>query len=302
MSDDIYGRLSILSDATRVRMLRLLEREELGVSELARIVQAPQSRVSRHLGTLHKEGWVERRSEGTANFYRKAKGATNGLWELVRDRVEYPEDDRRMEAILALRETDSEGFFGKLGEKWDAVRRDMYGDHYLLPTLLALVPGELVVADLGCGTGGTLVELAPHVARVIGVDREEAMLEVAERRVEGADNVDIRRGLLDDLPLDDDEVDAALCTLVLHHVKELEPVFAEMARVVRPDGRVVVLDMVRHGRDEYRRTMGHVHLGFEREDVEALAAPARLRIRSWTVLPVDPEADGPGLFVAVLSR
>lgn len=305
----IYERLSALAEPIRVRLLRLAAREELGVGELARIVQLPQSTVSRHLKVLHQDGWVERRRAGTANLFRVAVDLDDEsarLMELVLPAVaadpESRDDDARLVNVLASRMTDSQTFFGRVADHWEALRRDLFGDGFWLPTLLALMPEELVVADLGCGPGAALAALAPSVGRVIGVDREEVMLQVAARRTEALTNVELRLGSLEDPPLADGEVDVALCMLVMHHLEDLSAFFDGVARALRPGGRFVLLDMQAHGREEYRRTMGHVHLGFAAEQIEALAAAAGLELRRFTPLPVERDTAGPPLFVAVLIR
>jgi ArsR family transcriptional regulator len=226
------------------------------------------------------------------------------LWTLVRDATSDVDADdlRRLETVVALREVDSARFFERVGGGWDILRRQLYGDEFTLHALLALLPPGLTVADLGCGTGQALSALAPHVRRAIGVDRESAMLEAAAHRLADVENVELRRGGLDALPLADAEVDAALCMLVLHHVDPLPPAFAEMARVLTAGGRCVVLDMVAHDQVEYRETMGHKHLGFAPEDVSGLAAGAGLRVTSHRALPAAADALGPPLFVAVLER
>lgn len=309
MNGSVYDRLSCLAEPLRVRILRLLEREELAVGELSRVLQSPQPTVSRHLKQLDEGGWVQRRRAGTAAYFRLAElGEAAPLWAVVRDAIDeeepaaYADDLRRLDRVLASRAGDSEALFRRLGGQWDAVRHDLFGSDFVLPALLSLLPPGLVVADLGCGTGGTLPLLAPVAERVIGVDREEAMLEVAASRAEGLANVELRRGQLHALPLADAEIDLALCQLVLHHVADLAPVFAELRRVLRPGGRVVVLDMVEHDREDYRSTMGHQHLGFSRATLQTLARGAGLSLVSYRELPVDPAALGPGLFVGVAKR
>ncbi len=310
----VFDRLSALSEPIRARLLRVLSLQELAVGELARVVQTSQPTVSRHLKQLDAGGWVLKRKVGTATYYRLVAGElaadARALWDLVSAEIDleaedsassYAEDVRRLDAVLAQRTADSEELFRRLGGRWDGVRRELFGEGYLLDALAALLPPDLVVADLGCGTGAVLPVLAPVVSRVIGVDREAAMLEVAAERSAGFANVELRRGLLDALPLDDASVSVALCQLVLHHVRDLPPVFREAARVLAPGGRFVVVDMVEHDREDYRDTMGHQHLGFAEATVAALAAGAGLRVRSWRVLAADPAAQGPALFVAILG-
>jgi ArsR family transcriptional regulator len=135
---------------------------------------------------------------------------------------------------------------------------------------------------------------------VIGVDREAAMLDAARQRTVGCDNVTLVQGPLEALPLADTCLDVALCMLVLHHVPEPELALVEAARVLRSGGHLVLLDMDAHTREEYRRTMGHQHLGFSRSTLQALADRAGLTVLTWRLLPADPAAQGPALFLAVL--
>lgn len=303
---ELQPHLLLLSEPIRVRLLAVLAREELDVGELVRITQLPQSTVSRHLKALQTAGWVARRKQGTSSLFRMV-GPEEGLalWDLVRADFEGSaqarEDEARLKAALQDRLLDPANFFGSLRERWEDVRADLFGEGFLLPTLLCLLPDGMVVADLGCGTGQTVAALSPVCARVIGVDRERAMLEVAALRTEGRSNVDLREGGLEALPLEDAEVDAALLMLVLHHVEHPAAALREARRVLEPGGRIVLLDMVAHDREDYRQSMGHQHLGFSRETLQDLASRAGLRIRSWQDLVPAPDAQGPPLFLATLA-
>lgn len=302
---DVFDHLPVLSEPTRARLLRVLEVEELGVGELARVVQLPQSTVSRHLKVLHTDGWVDRRKDGTASLFRAAESLPDGaarVWDAVREAVIARwanEDDHRLAAVLDARTVDSATFFGRVAGRWDEVRSELFGADYVLPTLLAMLPREWAVLDLGTGTGTVAAELAPNVRRVVGVDREQAMLDAASRRCAGVGNVELVRASLDDLPLASGTIDAALCMLVLHHQALVRPVLAEARRVLAPGGRLVILDMVEHDRVDYRQTMGHHHLGFSEETVRTLLDEAGFDRVSWRRLPATPAARGPGLFVAV---
>ena len=285
----IEKQLQVLGDETRLRMLRVLDEEELQVGELARVLQLPQSTVSRHVKQLVDAKLAAKRTQGTVSWLRRDGG--EALWAVIRAQVAYPEDLLRLEAVVAQRQMDSQEFFGRHAEHWDALRQELFGSGYLLPLLSALLPPGVQIADLGCGTGAVLQHLP---SGCIGVDREQAMLDAALKRVPGAD---LRRGVLEALPLTDDEVDLALCVLVLHHVPDLAAVFAEVRRALRPGGRLLVLDMLAHDRTSYRQTMGHRHLGFRPEDLDL-----GLRRLSWQELPREAEAQGPGLFLAVYAK
>ena len=143
--------------------------------------------------------------------------------------------------------------------------------------------------------------LLPFVARVVAVDGSRAMLAAARRRLQGlahAERADLRAGDLETLPLADAELDAAVLSLVLHHVAEPVVALAEARRALRPGGRLLVIDMLPHAREEYRAEMGHVWLGFGDEQMGAWLAEAGFDRARYVPLPADPDAQGPTLFAA----
>jgi ubiquinone/menaquinone biosynthesis C-methylase UbiE/DNA-binding MarR family transcriptional regulator len=302
----IFGDLSALADATRSRMLLVLERHELTVSELCTVLQLPQSTVSRQLKTLADASWVASRRDGTSRYYTLAveerDSHTRRLWTLLREQIAATagadQDARRLKGVLARRQTKSAEFFASAAGQWDRLRRDLFGYASGLHALPALLDPEWTVGDLGCGTGETSAAFAPYVARVVAVDRSGEMLQAARRRLRGSANADIRRGELEALPIADAELDAAVMMLVLHHAPDPSAVLAECARVVKGSGRFVLCDMLPHQHEEYKQQMGHVWLGFGEEQVRRLleaAGFARVRI---VPQPIDPDAKGPALFVA----
>ncbi len=315
-SPNLYKRIQVLSDPTRVRLLRLLEQEELSVGELTRIVQLPQSTVSRHVKALREGGWVAHRTEGTMTLWHMASdkqrsqrhlGADmENLWASLRDNPQETQlrtaDRHRLAAALAERSADSRAFFGRIAGSWDAIRREMFGDSFWLPTLMALLPPGMTVADLGCGTGVATAMLAPFVQRVIAVDREATMLEATARRVATLDNVETRQGELENLPLQAEEVDVALCLLVLHHIEDLTHCIESAAHALRPGGRIIIVDMIPHTQEQWRLSMGHKHAGFSEETLREAAEHANLSLKMYKSLLVEPEAKGPGLFVASIHK
>jgi len=302
----ILDHLSALSDGTRSRILLLLDRHPLTVSELCTITQLPQSTVSRHLKALLDSGWIAARAEGTSHIYTMTRddldGAARRLWLLVREQVGptpvAAEDQRRLQTARAERRTKSQEFFSSSAGQWDRLRDELFGDRVHLSALAALADADAVAGDLGCGTGQMSAALAPFVGRVIAVDASAAMLQAAKRRLSAFDNVDLRRGELEALPIDDRALDVATLMLVLHHVPEPERALAEVARVLRPGGRVIVGDMLPHDREGYRQQMGHVWLGFSDEHIGRMLTEAGFgRIRIVALAP-DTRARGPGLFAA----
>lgn len=305
----ILDRLSALADSTRSRLLLVLDRHELSVSELCQVLQLPQSTVSRHLKILGDDGWVIGRAEGTSRRYTVAPSLDPGarrLWQLVRgqvaDDVTAQQDAERLRSVLAERRTRSEQFFSTSAGQWDALRSELFGPRAELAALPGLLDETWVVGDLGCGTGQLTASLAPYVARVLAVDRSRAMLAAARARVQGLDNVELRQGELERLPIADGELDAAVLFLVLHYLPEPALALGEARRVLKPGGRLLIVDMTPHGREEYRQTMGHVWLGFSAEQMQDWAVEAGLEATRYRGLPADARARGPGLFSLAARR
>jgi SAM-dependent methyltransferase len=306
----IFEDLTALADETRSRMLFVLERHELTVSELCSVLQLPQSTVSRHLKTLSDANWVTSRRDGTSRYYTltidERDAATRRLWSLLRDQVatssRADQDGRRLKGVLARRQSKSEEFFASAAGQWDRLRQEMFGRASALQVLPALLDPRVTIGDLGCGTGQTSAALAPFVERAIAVDRSGEMLQAARRRLRDFGNVDVRRGELEALPINHGELDAAVMMLVLHHVPDPSAALSEAARALKPGGRLVVCDMLPHDREEYKQQMGHVWLGFGDDQIRRLLAGAGLSGARIVALPPDPSAKGPALFVASATR
>jgi len=302
----LFDQMPVLGDPMRSRLLYVLERNELTVGELCSVVQAPQSTVSRHLKALADGGWLTSRADGTNRRYaiasEKLDAPLRSLWLLVRKETAgtsaAQQDERRLAQVLATRRSRSEEFFRAGATQWDQLRDDLFGRRFFLPALLGLLDESAVVADLGCGTGQVAEAMAPFVAQVIGIDTSHSMLKAAKKRLATHGNVELRAGTLEALPLGDGGLDAAVMILVLHHVADPARALAEAARTLKPGGRLVVVDMLPHGRDEYRAQMGHLWLGFAEEDVARSLRGAGFDNIRMLPLPADPKAKGPALFAA----
>src|SRR5438128_4077480 len=261
----VIDQLAVLSDAIRVRMLAVLEGRELTVSELCDVVQLPQSTVSRHLKTLAEGDWVTSRRDGTRRLYTlpldDVESSARRLWQVVREQASssatLAHDERRLKQVLTRRRTQSEAFFSSSAGQWDRLREDLFGPTSHLRALVGLLDPDLVIGDLGCGTGAVSQLLSPFCDRIIAVDASKEMLEAARENLAGQKHVELRQGSLEKLPIENGELDIALMMLVLHHLPEPKRVLAEAARAVKPAGRVLILDMLPHEREEYRQTMGH---------------------------------------------
>ncbi|MGE5246290.1 MAG: ArsR/SmtB family transcription factor [Betaproteobacteria bacterium] len=306
----ILDHLSALADTTRSRILPLLEHHELTVGEICAVLQLPQSTVSRHLKALVDSGWIAARAEGTSHLYAMTREdldpSARRLWQLVREQVgsttAAAEDQRRLQAALAARRSRSQEFFSSSAGQWDRVRDELFGDRFHLAALAAIADRSWVAGDLGCGTGSVTAALAPFVSRVVAVDGSAAMLQAARKRLRGFDNVDLRRGELEALPIDDARLDLAAFVLVLHHVPEPEHALSEAARVLKAGGRILIVDMLPHDREGYRQQMGHVWLGFSTEHIHRLLGESGFGDIRVVALPPDPRAKGPGLFVCTARK
>lgn len=300
----VHDRLAVLADPTRGRILLALEQHELTVGELCTVLSLPQSTVSRHLKVLADDDWVTSRQEGTSRYYARNPALEPGagrLWTVVsddlRDSVEQRRDQSRLADVMAQRRARSREFFSSGIEDWDTLRQQLFGSAVGGGALLGLLDESWVVGDLGCGAGHLSALLAPYVARVVGVDASAAMLEKARARVGPAVNVDLRSGELESVPIADEELDAAVLSLVLHHAPDPRLVLDEATRVLKRGGQLLVVDLLPHDRTELRDRMGHVWLGFAEAQVSDWMAGAGLSRVRVKALPKDAAADGPGLFV-----
>lgn len=308
--NDLASALSAIADGVRLRVLRVLEVEELAVGEIAQIVQLPQSTVSRRLKLLADHGWVQRRAAGTATLYRCVSDdlppELRGVWQQVREAATRGDDAdadlRRLRAVIADRRPGSAAFFGRMGAQWDDVSRELFGERYAGEALASLLPPGLVVADVGCGTGVFTGMIAPMAQRVIGIDREPTMLDAARSRLGEPANVELRLGDAERLPLEAASVDLVVLGLVLHHLEHPLAALHEAARVLRASGRVLIVDMQPHGREEYRIEMGHRWLGFARAQLAEWCRVAGLELVGHRPLPGSPDARGPEVFAATAVR
>jgi ArsR family transcriptional regulator len=286
--------------------LLLLDRHELTVGELCSILQLPQSTVSRHLKLLADDGWIIARGEATSRFYKmvpsRLDDATKQLWAVVRSQVSSAvgasQDARRADSVLAKRRDKAQIFFYNQADVWDKMRADMIGARTDLLALLDLLDENWVVGDLGCGAGHIAEALAPCVKRVIAIDESGPMLAAARARLASHENVELRTGPIVALPIEDASLDAAVLFLVAHFITDPTKVMREIRRVLKPGGRLLIVDLMSHDRIEYVVQLGHVWQGFDGDQVKAWLTDAGFAACRYRALPDDPDAKGPTLFVA----
>ena len=277
------GLFRLLADGTRLRLLRVLAQDRFNVSELTGILGVAQSGVSRHLGLLKEAALVAEEREAGYVYYRLAdEGRTNGqgpLWALLDaqfaasagDRA-VRDDESRLQEVLRHRKENFEthGDVRQLvpGRSWVAWARAL---GHLLP--------PLDVADIGCGDGYLTLEMARWARTAFGIDRSDQVLErakaLADRR--RVTNVQWKKGDLTRLPLRDRSVDVALLSQALHHAADPDDALKEAVRILRPGGRVLVLDLREHEQRWVRARFGDQRLGFADADLERLLQGAGLR-------------------------
>jgi ArsR family transcriptional regulator len=302
--------LGQLADLQRLRVLHACEQQELSVAELCAVLQVPQSTASRHLKVLADASWLASRREGTSRLYSVDRDGlpppARKLWKVVREQCEASPvlraDAERLSRVLRERQSRSQAFFASTAGEWDRLRGDLFGQGLEAATLAGLLGSGARVGDLGCGTGRTTELLARFARRVVAVDGSAAMIKAARQRLAELPNVELHRADLAELPLEDAALDAAFLSLVLHHVSDPAAVLTEVARVMAPRSRLVILDMQEHDRAEYRQQMGHVWLGFAPGQIDGWLRAAGLEPDAHVTLPAEPGAKGPPLFVATARR
>ncbi|MFN2370900.1 MAG: ArsR/SmtB family transcription factor [Candidatus Krumholzibacteriia bacterium] len=299
---DPAGLFHSLSDPVRLRLLRLLGREELNVQELVRITGLAQPRVSRHLAVLREQGWLTQRREGTFSWYRLAgpaafphgKPLRTALLEAAEQVAGAARDDGLLAEALNARRRRTDDFFSGLAERWDTIRREYEHPDVALGAVAALVAPGLRILDIGTGTGAMLPVFGAAARLVVALDHSRAMLARAAAvcRDEGLQTVALCNGVLEALPFGDGTFDACHCGMVLHHVEDPTAAVAQMARVVRPGGRVLLTAFAAHDEQWMRDELAHRWLGFTRAQVEGFCTAAGLAPGRWLVRSRQPGPAG----------
>jgi ubiquinone/menaquinone biosynthesis C-methylase UbiE/DNA-binding transcriptional ArsR family regulator len=296
----ILKNLRLLADPSRLRILLLVEREELSVAELQEILGMGQSRISTHLAQLKNAGLVEDRRHGKSILYRLKPGMqSNGFSEMLgvlrQAAGEIPEAEQDSEALrLALRRRldKMRAYFDELAGKFG--RNYVPGRSWqgLAETLLTLMP-PMVIADLGAGEGTFSQLLARRSKKVIAVDNSEKMVEYGRELAQkhGVKNLEYRKGDIEEVPIRDATVDLAFFSQALHHAQHPERAVAEAARILKPGGRIVVLDLLRHSYEEARELYADLWLGFTEVEVTRFLRQAGFKNIETSV--VHSEEDAP---------
>jgi ubiquinone/menaquinone biosynthesis C-methylase UbiE/biotin operon repressor len=291
----ILKTLKLISDPSRLRLLLLLDREELSVAELQEILSMGQSRISTHLSQLKAAGIVEDRKQGKNSLYRlRDRQLIDLLHSAASEIPEAKNDARALQLALEKRLDKVRGYFDELAGKFG--RDYVPGRSWkgLAETLLQLMP-PLAIADLGAGEGTFSQLLAQRAQHVIAVDNSAKMVEFGSRlaRENGIANLEYRLGDLESPPIEDATIDLAFFSQSLHHALHPERAVAAAARLLKPGGRIVILDLKKHGFEQARDLYADTWLGFSEVELRGFLESAGFTgVQSWVV---DREAQSPGL-------
>lgn len=275
--EDLLSALRAAGEATRLRILSVLARSELTVSELCRVLGQTQPRVSRHLRLLCEAGLLDRNAQGTSAFYRPARsGRGRELFDAILPLIDADDlglqgDLRRLAAIRAERAEVAAAYFEAVASDWDRMRTRHVADAEVEAAMVAAVEdlsvGQLV--DVGTGTGRVLEVFADHIDQGIGLDLSQQMLDIARSRLDqlGHRHCAVRQGNAYDLGLDAGSIDVAVLHHVLHYLDDPAASITEAARTLRPGGRLLVVDFASHNEESMRADYAHHWLGFADDEV-----------------------------------
>ena len=281
-----------LADEVRLRVLHALLSAELSVAELVEVLKLPQSTVSRHLKPLRDAQLVDTRRDGTSVYYRLAPELQDGdlgrgLQAQLKDLPSAARDQAAVRRVLEMRRKRSRDFFEMVAGRYGTLMQPGGGWEALAAALAVGFRGR-AVADLGAGEGQLTLLLARFAAQVTAIDQSPAMLKELQKRAREAGlsgRVKAVEGDFEALPLGDASVDAVFLSQALHHAAQPAKALAEAARIVRPGGSVIVLDLSRHSQEWVREQWADQWLGFGVEEISGWLAAARLKPLVVQTLP-----------------
>src|SRR5947209_3042541 len=298
----VLGALGAAGEETRLRLLALVSEAELTVTELVTILGQSQPRISRHLKLLAEAGLVVRHREGSWAFFLAAPGGAAGEiaravagWLDPQDPV-LVSDRARLAEVARAGDAQAARYFAAQAPNWDKMRALHVPEERVETALRDIVGTEPVRAllDLGTGTGRMLEVLAPLTERAVGIDQSPAMLAVARARLEraGLRNVQLRQGDIYAIPVERNDYDLVVLHQVLHYLDDPVRALREAARVLRPGGRLLLVDFAPHTEEALRESHAHRRLGFGRDEIASYLDEASLDLADHRDLPPLPGEGG----------
>ena len=308
-----------LADDTRLRIIQLLLLEELNVSELVEVLGIPQSSMSRQLKVLRDAGLIRDRRVGVTALcstviQRSASTSVHSddplasvLLTWLAERPLPRSFHERLRRVVARRALVAPSFFNRIGRRWDDLRNAAFGTTFATEAFVSLLPADWTVADIGTGTGHLLPMLAARFNRVLAIEPADAMLECARGRIaqSRSTNVELRQGDLTHLPIADSEADLAIAMLVLHHVDSPDEALRELRRIIRPGGRILIVEQEAHENQSFYERMQDRWWGFDAADLtRRLTATGceAAHVHSLVTASREGSVDAPPLFALTATR
>lgn len=294
----LLSGLRAAGEPTRLRLLALCAHGELSVTELTQILGQSQPRVSRHLKLLVEAGLLERFREGALVFYRIAERSESAFLArtlvdlLPNDSIDLNRDLSRLENIRQKRAETALSYFNDNASQWNKIRSMHVAETEVEQNLLSLIGKRDIESylDIGTGTGRILALMAERVGRGLGIDQSSEMLAFARAHLEkeGLKNVQVRKGDMYNMPVEDACVDLATIHLVLHYAQEPQLVINEAARALKKDGRLIIVDFAPHQEEHLRTEHKHQRLGFNDKEIRQCMSDAGLKPGKTHSLVGDP--------------
>ncbi|MFH2059691.1 MAG: metalloregulator ArsR/SmtB family transcription factor [Pseudomonadota bacterium] len=274
-TNELVKCFKALSDKTRLRLFYVLQQYELNVNEIVLVVEMIQSGVSRHLKILLESGLLTSRKDGSFIYYSIAKNqATQSLIHLIaQENLNDPMVEQDLETakeMIHIRQNRTKRFFKSVAPQWDRLKKEVFGEFDLNGMITRKIKFSGLISDLGCGTGELIEQFALQSCdKLIGIDSSPEMLDQARKRLANNQNIELRLGELEHLPMKNKEIDTAIMNMVLHHISQPKSSINEVFRVLKPGGIFILSDFEKHDKEKIKEIMGGSWMGFEKQEIKA---------------------------------